>query len=330
MSLTDQAQQFQRAVRNRPFTAQYVFGADGDPLPDLSTPVTVTITDASGATVATGTAGLTAASASAPQTATFALAANLLPNRDLFTCAWAATINAATVTSVSTIDVCDSRLFTLSVYSQYPEIAQRGFTDQQLETQRMAAEDFLERECGRAFTGRYGSEIRVIGTSSPSYRGWWGSPIGSGFRTRGIGKLVLHQPYVQVLRGITRAWVDNNGNPQTHVISLDWAELDPFASAVIYHTDRATNEWDGLWGDLTISYEHGAPLADAGRVCAILARHRLLKGPLDDRATQLAVEGAGTINLLTPGIQGSVTGIAEVDVFIQRYNARSVGFIGAA
>lgn len=330
MTVTTDPQQFQRAVRGLPFTASYTFGLDDDALPGTAATVTVTIVDAEGDTVVNAASATLGAITSGQQTASLALDADLLPSLDLLTATWS--VNDDDYNVVSLIDVCGRRLFPISDYALYPEIAAAnrgaGFSTVQLEDQRLAAEAFLERECGAAFTPRYGAEHRVLEQSGRRL-GTWGpmTAYGPEQRARGYGKLSLRQPHVTLLRSITRNYADGAGEPQTYSVNLAWATLDERNSALYYASGRSASQHDGLWGDLTIAYEHGKWLADVRRICSQLARYRLLQGPLDARATQLSVEGGGVVNLLTPGLQGSVTGIAEVDVFIARYNERAQSFV---
>lgn len=313
------SQQFQRAVRGLPFTLAYTWGLNDEALPDDDS-VTVAVVDADGNTVTTGVVTVGDAEGGT-QTATAVIAAAALSGRTVLTVTWAYTISAAAVAVTSTVDVCDGRLFSIADYAAYPEIAAKNLTPAQLEQARIDAEDFLERECGRAFTGRYGSEQHLIVQRRHRLFGHTGTIPDFG---SGVGRLPLRRPHVSLIRSITRSWTDDNG-PHTATLDLTHLHLDTFASVIDYHSPT-----DGLWGRLTVAYEHGEPVADVRRVCAILARHRLIKGPLDDRATQISVEGGGSVNLLTPGIQGSITGIAEVDSFLQRYNSHATSFVSGA
>lgn len=313
------SQQFQRAVRGMPFTLSYTWGLNDEAVPDADS-VTVTVTDAEGDTVTTGdvTQG---SETDGQETATAVIPAASLPQRDLLTVTWAFTVSSVAMAVTSTVDVCDARLFSLADYAAYPEIAQKDFSAGALEQARTDAEDFIERECGRAFTGRYGTEDHLIARRGRGF-GVHGSAF---FELRGIGRLPLRRPHVHTIRSITRTWTDSDG-PQSATLDLTHLHLDTFASVIDYH---ATNG-DALWGQLAVAYEHGESVPDVRRVCAILARHRLLKGPLDDRATQISVEGGGSVNLLTPGLLGSITGIPEVDVFISRYNSQAISFVSGA
>jgi hypothetical protein len=84
---------------------------------------------------------------------------------------------------------------------------------------------------------------------------------------------------------------------------------------------------DGRWllgyvgevpATLTYTYGFETPPLRIRRAAMTAARIWTLRGPVDDRATQIAADGA-TINLSTPGLQGSITGIPEVDATIRAY-----------
>jgi hypothetical protein len=322
------AQQFQRAVRGLPFEAVYTFGLDDDAPPD-SAP-TYTVVNAEGSTIATGTASLIT---SDPIEASFVLTAAELPLRDLLTVTWTYTVSAAPTATVSLVDVCDKRLFPMSDYATIFSPADlASYSTTQLEQARREAEDFVEEQCGTAFTGRYGSELHLIGHHRKGYwdgygYGGGGYGYGPGFgHSAGTNRLALRRPHVLVLRSIVRNWVDPaDADSGVYTYDLNYAQLDTFSSTVHYHSNPT--QWgSSLWGDLIVSYEYGQWVADVRRICLILARYRLLNGPLERRAVSMTLEGGGSVQLLTPGMAASVTGIPEVDSFIQRWNQRADGF----
>ena len=83
-----------------------------------------------------------------------------------------------------------------------------------------------------------------------------------------------------------------------------------------------------LWApgtQVAVTYTHGYDLPPyrIRRAAMIATRVWTTKGPVDDRATQIAADGA-TINLATPGVLGSVTGIPEVDAAITQHDHRAL------
>jgi len=305
-----------------PFTAAFTFGADGDALPDAGPGVTVSIANAAGLVIASGAATVGAA-VGGQQTATFIISAALTPLRDLFTCTWTATYTGVSSQLVSTIDVCDSRLFPLSDYAQFSELS--GFTTAQQETQRLKAEDFLERECNMAFTGRYYTR-KFTFSERPGVAWWPNPPFPFGSPSQSYGQMVvnLDYPFVQAIRSITQTTIDSAGTPTVTIQSLLTARLDG-EEGVLYYQDSLGN---GLSGDVVIGYEHGQKVPDVGRIALILARYRLLNGPLDARAVAMPGEGGGSIRLLGPG--GGPTGIDEVDTFLARFDRSALGFVSGS
>jgi len=104
-----------------------------------------------------------------------------------------------------------------------------------------------------------------------------------------------------LVRGLAAVTVD--GEPWTGAVTLDG------------------NYLTGVYGDdVVVTYAHGYdfPPARVRRAAMIATRIWTTRGPVDDRATQLASDGA-TINLATPGQRGSVTGIPEVDAVIDSF-----------
>lgn len=74
-------------------------------------------------------------------------------------------------------------------------------------------------------------------------------------------------------------------------------------------------------GQITIAYTHGydEPPLRVKHAAMILTRQWMIHGPIDERRTQLPTEFGGAINLATPGVQGSIFGLPEVDMVVQLY-----------
>lgn len=77
---------------------------------------------------------------------------------------------------------------------------------------------------------------------------------------------------------------------------------------------------------LTVTFEHGytTPPERVKRAVMLLARTWLVRGPVDDRATQMSAPDGGVINLSTPGSFGAVFGIPEVDATLAEYRHKGV------
>lgn len=113
--------------------------------------------------------------------------------------------------------------------------------------------------------------------------------------------ILLEQPRVSVIRAIS---VDG--------IALSAAEFD----------------LRGAWGrghsNVEITYEHGykTPPLRVSQACLLLAKQWAIQGPIDTRSTARVSADGGFEYLATPGRQGAVTGIPEVDQVIVQYGMR--------
>lgn len=76
----------------------------------------------------------------------------------------------------------------------------------------------------------------------------------------------------------------------------------------------------GVYDDAIVTYTYGRdrPPMRVRRAVMIATRVWTTRGPVDDRATQVAADGA-TINLATPGLFDSLTGIPEFDAAARLY-----------
>lgn len=82
------------------------------------------------------------------------------------------------------------------------------------------------------------------------------------------------------------------------------------------------DRWPAGVANVTVTYLHGwdAPPLRVKRAALILAKNWLLKGPIDDRATQIRDgDTGGLITLATPGVRGANFGIPEVDAVVADY-----------
>jgi hypothetical protein len=115
---------------------------------------------------------------------------------------------------------------------------------------------------------------------------------------------------VRSIRSVTVT--DTNGrDDDVHVEQLTALR---FQGAVVSNMSG----WTAGYGNFTVGYEYGSdfPPPGASEAALILAKSRIVRGPIDDRATQQPSE-YGPINLATPGMFGSRYGLPAVDAFIR-------------
>ena len=239
-------------------------------------PGTVTV----GITRADGTV-LVAAGAATTGTGAAARTFNLTTTHtallDRLTVTWTSTLKG---TLVSYVEVVGGFLFTLADLTADLNSTE-SYTASQLADARTYAETQIEKACGVAFVPRYELET-LDGVSS--------------------GLLLTKWPKVTAVRSVT-----------LNDAAVTAADVTALRYGMLYYTG-----WTAGYGNVTVGYEHGATVLDPGasEAALVLAKHKLVKGPIDERATQRSSE-FGPVNLATPGMFGSRFGIPVVDAFVK-------------
>ncbi len=280
---------------------------DGTPVDPDSNQLTITVTNDQGVTLDSENA-----TRDSMGVYHFTLTPTETGTLDLLTLTWEGLIGGVAYVSRSIVEIVSGYMFTVPQARVFPELA--GFTDEQIIAARTNAEEFLEWQCRRGFVTHYRRDDFPAPyptfSDLPRNPMQTGAPVTvSGFRPA-PGMLMLSRPFVTAIRSVTA-----NGTPLTND-ELATLTLNP--SGVLGRT--------GAWAyPVRVEYEHGRQVPDGDRVCLILARHRLLNSPIDDRATGLPDEGGGVISLLTPGVKGSITGIPEVDAWIAQNSYANLG-----
>lgn len=176
--------------------------------------------------------------------------------------------------------------FTVAEARKLPDLDDTTkFPEAAIDAERVAAELDLEDACGLAFVPRVGTE-RLDGPGGELLR--------------------LSRRRVRAIQTVSVL-----GRPLS---AGELAALEVSATGLV----RLRGGWSAALGSIEVTYEHGldAPPPRGKRAAMLLARDRLVNGPIDDRAYQIAGE-FGPISLVTPGVRGSVFGIPEVDSFVR-------------
>jgi hypothetical protein len=204
-----------------------------------------------------------------------------------------------TYSSVAASVVPGAPYFTVAEFrARYPDITSSVKTDQEIEDARALAEEAFEHACEVAFVPRTVTGEKVSG-------------IGS-------GSLVLQWPRI---RSVTAVSVDGTAFTSDQLALLQFG-----AGSVVSYGWRTPGWFCRGIGNVTVSYEHGydSPPLRVKQAVMMLTREWLVQGPVSDRAIQEISPGdGGTINLLTPGLRGSVFGLPEVDVTVAQYSERT-------
>jgi hypothetical protein len=244
---------------------------------------TVTITRAD------GTAVVTDAGAQDSGTGVFSYPLN--PDEtallDTLTATWTFTADGSEQSRQTFHEVVGGFLFTLPELTAELGSSTETYTTSQKAEARTYAEAQLEHACGQAFVPRYERET-LSGT--------------------GTGTLRLKWPHVRSVRSVL---IDDTAG-----VAADVA-FRPYGHA--YYAAG----WTLGYGNVIVGYEHGLPHPPPGATEAalVLAKHKLVKGPIDERATQRTSE-FGPVNLATPGLFGDRFGLPVVNAFVAAHDMR--------
>jgi len=259
---------------------------------------TVTVTRADGTVVATDAATSVAASPSYQVTYTLAAANNT--QLDWLEAVWTDTGDNTSWTTLHEI-VGGFYASVAEIRARDANLADAGkYPATQIRAVMEEIETAFELECGRAFVPRY-ARVRMSGTSRD--------------------RLLLPDVDIRSIRS-GRDYSDY----QTYeaFTATDLANLDWYPSGALVRIDGSY--WYSGSGNYIVEYEYGMdrPPADvkAAAIRWLRATLNANKTGIPDRATTFSVEAGGSYSLLTPGRNGAVTGIPDVDLVIERYRVK--------
>ena len=257
---------------------------------------TVTITRADGTVVATAAA----TSEASGYQLSYTLAAADNTQLDWLQAVWTDASDSTTWTTYHEV-VGGFYASVAEIRKRDPNLADNGkYPTTTIRSVMEEIETAFELECGRAFVPRYG-RARVSGTARD--------------------RLLLPDVDIRTIRS-ARDYSDYQ--TYTAFTATDLANLDWYPSGALQRIDGAW--WYAGSGNLIIEYEHGMdrPPTDvkAAAIRWLRATLNANKTGIPDRATTFSVESGGSYSLLTPGRNGAVTGIPDVDLVIERYRVR--------
>ena len=264
---------------------------------ETATPGTVTVTVTRADDTAVATAAATTVST---QQVSYTLAASDNTQLDWLKAVWTDTGDSTTWTTYHEVvggfyaSVAEIRLRDLNLADngKYPTTVIRSVMEE--------IETAFELECGRAFVPRY-------------------------FRARvsGNGRDTMLLPVVDI-RSIRSGRDYSDYQTYAAFTATDLANLDWYPSGALQRIDGSW--WYSGQGNFVIDGEHGMdqppPDVKAAAIRWLRATLNANKTGIPDRATTFSVESGGSYSLLTPGRNGAVTGIPDVDLVIERYRVR--------
>ena len=213
---------------------------------------------------------------------------------DDLTVHWSGTVSGLAEAATTYVEVAGGVIFTveqartidpLQNTEKYPTATIRAY--------RSLVEDALEDWCGCAFVPRYAREL-VSGAFAREVPDAYASYV------------MLHKPLVSRVRHL----------------GIDGEEMQDFSDVMALPTGALfrTSGWPIGVANIDVAYEHGwlEPPQRITQAALTLAKHWIVKGPLDDRITAMTTD-QGTFPMLTPGVRGSHSGLPDVDEAISQY-----------
>jgi hypothetical protein len=285
-----------RVLRTAKGALEHVFyDLDGETPLSATGDVSVSVVDANGDSVASGTAGTGGTGA---YTWTLPAQAQLAA----LTVSWTAVLDGTTVTETDQVEIVGGYFFPLAAgRAQDSSLANANrYTTAKLAVTRTETEQECEEICAQAFVPRY-RRVVLDGT--------------------GGTEILLPDPNIRRIRAVHMApRVDGTFTAFT---TAQLAALVERGDRVLRRTDG--NTWTEGYGNVIVEYEHGldAPPTDLVRVAKLRMRSRLNMETtgIPDRALSYQAASGGTFRLSTPGKYR--TGIPEVDAVYQRYSLRA-------
>lgn len=280
----------------------------GESATDSSTTVTVAVTDATGASVASGNA--TSVGAGTGEY-TFLLPAQ--PQLAMLTAAWTATIGGVTIVETDTVEICGGFLFGLVEGRDSDDTLadSNKFTTEKLVTARQETEEECELICGQAWVPRY-RRVTLDGTGTrdlvlPD----GGDMLVSGMLLRGVRTIRSAKVAPRV------------GQTFVALSPTELAALTVRPDGTLRRTDG--NAWYEGDSNVVIEYEYGqdGPPEPLKRVAMLRFRSRLNlnRSGVPERAISFTAVEGGTYRIDLPG--ELKTGLPEVDAVYSRYSRRN-------
>jgi hypothetical protein len=292
-----------RIAKNTAGTLAAIFLLDETPT-DSTTPVTYTVTDATGATVASGTA-----THAATGLYTFVLASQSA--LAALTVTWSATIGGSATTTTTYAEIVGGFFFSLAEARNSDDVL--ADTDRyplaDLVAARLEVEAECEMICDQAFVPRY-NRVVLDGTGTDKLL----------LKLTDPGRSIAT---VRTVRSVKMA--DSPDGTFTAFTSGQLADLTVSADGTLIRTGGDTFT-EGR-ANVIVELEYGLDRPPADLVRAALTRLRtqlnVNKNGVPDRASSFTIDGGGTFRLDMPG--AFKTGIPAVDAVYARYSRRSTG-----
>lgn len=219
---------------------------------------------------------------------------------NILTLTWTGEFSGIEVSIESIVEIVGGFYFTIAELKAFdPAIAKPGrFTDQELIDARTFVESEFEMFCDRAFVPRFHSETGIVAD--------WDS-----------GLLWTEKPELIRINSLTVDGVDQIGWVNSNYLTRD--KYSP--RALIVQSGAATILYSN---SINAEYEYGMTQVPHMIKRKALKRARMVllgqASTIDERATTMTLPDIGTVNLATPGLRGSLTGVPDIDIVLNDFS----------
>lgn len=220
-------------------------------------------------------------------------------NLNILTLTWSGTFTGTPITIESTVEIVGAFYFSIAELRNYDKALENvtRFPIEDLINARTFVESEFEDICDRAFVPRFHRETGV--EVDPD-----------------TGQLWLEKPEITSVLSVS-----TDGTDQSEWISSGYFKKDKYSPSVLHTSSSALSVVTAI--DVTMEYEYGMKQAPVLIKQKALKRAKTLllgqNSTIDERALTMSLPDIGTVNLATPGVRGSETGVPDIDVVLNRY-----------
>lgn len=229
---------------------------------------------------------------------------------NILTLTWSGTFTGTAITMESVVEIVGGFYFSIAELRGYESqfANTTKYPNSKLTETRAYVETEFEDICHRAFVPRFYRETGMVADYSSG-------PVSS---SPGVSSGLLWTEKPELIR-INSVFV--NDVDQSAWIAANYFKKDKYSPRALVVSDSALSVFYAT--DVTMEYEYGmtqVPLPIKQK--ALKRAKQMLLGQsstMDERATTMLIPDVGTVNLATPGLRGSETGVPDIDVVLNRY-----------
>jgi hypothetical protein len=285
----------ERVLRNTAATITVTF-YNGSTAVDADSDPTVVAKKADGTTLFS-----TTATNEAP-VGTYSVVIPAQATLNVITLTWTGLFTGTPVVITSTVEIVGGFYFSIAELRAYDKALQdtNRFPTTALVDARMQVEAEFEDICGRAFVPRY-------------------------YKETGVSREDVDMLWLDMPEPITILKYTVDGADQIGWYNSGLIKRDKYAPRALVLTGEALASMYAT--NIDMEYEYGLKNVPTPIKYKALKRARQVligqNSTIDERALTMSLPEIGTVNLATPGVRGSETGVPDIDVVLSRYKLGS-------